>query len=68
MLSALAEKGGGRMLRQKKKCSEGEEGAGCPPLAGMCSQLVGKDMPGASTQIWHHSLLRGPVLSFMVLF
>lgn len=46
------------MSREEGGCSsEGEEGESCPPLAGMSSQLVGKDVLVASIQVWHRSLL-----------
>lgn len=41
-------------------CSEGEEVQSCPPVPGMCSQLAGKDVPGANSHVWLCSLHTRP--------
>ncbi len=64
MLSELDEEEGPAV--EADGCSEGEEGESCPLVPGMCSQLAGKDVPGASRRVWLCSLNPDPVLSFMV--
>ncbi len=54
------------MELEAEGCSEGAEGRSCPPVPGMCSQLAGKDMPGASSRVWLCPLHSDPLLSFVV--
>lgn len=53
-------------MRQKDVLKVRIEGESCPPVPGMCAQLVGKDMPGASSRVWLCFLHPDALLSFMV--
>lgn len=59
-------RGGGGLVFQAEGCSEGDEGESCPTVPGMCSQLAGKDVPGASSGVRLCPLHPDPLLSVMV--